>query len=172
MECTPVATGERPNPSNSATAQNAGVPKKWLSMVRVKPLMKDEIININLKEKDKVFKGVDGDTCIMNFSRGEEKFKLDKVIHEDEGQESAFNNLMLGYIQNFMEGYNVTVLASGQTGSGKTYTMIAPVGSIKKKGGHDLSGAILDHYGLFPRTVLQLYQQVAGGGSICTLSIC
>jgi Tfp pilus assembly pilus retraction ATPase PilT len=39
---------------------------------------------------------------------------------------------MQGFVSNFMDGYDVTVLASGQTGSGKTYTMIAPVGSIKK----------------------------------------
>ena len=65
---------------------------------------------------------------------------------------------MQGYIANFMDGYNVTVLATGQTGSGKTYTMIAPVGSIKKVGGHDMGGGILDHYGIFPRTVLKLYE--------------
>ena len=122
-------------------------------MVRIKPLMDNEIVNINEKEKDKRFNGAEGNTCSMNFSRGEEKFKFDKIIHKEENQESAFNNLMQGYIQNFMDGYNVTVIASGQTGAGKTYTMIAPVGSIKKAGGHDMGGAILDHYGVFPRTV-------------------
>jgi Rad3-related DNA helicase len=65
--------------------------------------------------------------------------------------------MMKGFISNFMDGYNVTVSASGQTGSGKTYSMIAPVGSIQKKGGHDMSGAVLDHYGIFPRTVIDLY---------------
>ena len=49
--------------------------------------------------------------------------------------------------------------------------MIAPVGSIKKAGGHDMGGAVLDHYGLFPRTVLQLYSQIAGPGNVLTLSI-
>ena len=66
------------------------VPKKRKSMVRIKPLMEDEIISINEKEKDKYFKGAEGDTVTMNFSRGEEKFKLDKVIHQDEDQEAAF----------------------------------------------------------------------------------
>ena len=52
--------------------------------------MDDEIININDKEKDKYYKGAEGDTVSMNFSRGEEKFKFDKVVHADEDQEVAF----------------------------------------------------------------------------------
>lgn len=48
--------------------------------------------------------------------------------------------------------------------------MIAPVGSIKKN--HDMSGQVLDHYGIFPRAVLQLYQQIGGKGDVITLSIC
>jgi hypothetical protein len=67
-------------------------------MVRIKPLMDDEIININDKEKDKYYKGADGDTVTMNFSRGEEIFKFDKVIHSDENQEVAFQNMCGGFI--------------------------------------------------------------------------
>ena len=132
--------------------------------------MADEIISINDKEKDKSFKDAEGNTVTMNFSRGEEKFKLDKVIHQDENQESAFQNLCAGFIQNFMDGYNVTMLASGQTGSGKTYTMIAPVGSLKKN--HDMGGSILDHYGVFPRAVIDLFNKISGKGDVITLSIC
>ena len=43
--------------------------------------MDDEIININDQEKDKYFKGAEGNTITMNFSRGEEKFLFDRVIH-------------------------------------------------------------------------------------------
>ena len=79
---------------------------------------------------------------------------------------------MQGFIGNFMDGYNVTVCASGQTGAGKTHSLIAPSGSIQKPGGHDLSGAVLDHYGIFPRAVLQLFNQISGKGDVMTLSIC
>lgn len=153
---------------------SSSAPDKWTAMVRVKPLMDDEIIYMIPDEKDKVYKGAEGNTCFMNFTRGEEKFELDKVIHPEENQESTYNNMMQGYIENFMNGYNVTISAAGQTGSGKTYTMIAPVGSIKKKGGHDMGGAVLEHYGIFPRTVLHLYNLISGmgPGHICTLSLC
>lgn len=65
--------------------------------------------------------------------------------------------MMKGFIGNFMDGYNVTVVAHGQTGSGKTHSLIAPTGSIQKEGGHDMSGAVLDHYGILPRTLIDLY---------------
>ena len=139
-------------------------------MVRIKPLMDDEIININDKEKDKYFKGAEGNTITMNYARGEEKFIFDKVIHPEEDQEVAFQNLCGPFIENFMDGYDVTMAASGQTGSGKTYTMIAPVGSLKK--GHDLGGSILSHYGLFPRTIIDLFNRINGRGDVMTLSIC
>ena len=48
--------------------------------------------------------------------------------------------------------------------------MIAPPGSLKKN--HDMSGAVMDHYGLFPRSVLELFNQLSGKGDIITLSIC
>ena len=48
--------------------------------------------------------------------------------------------------------------------------MIAPVGSLKKN--HDLGGQILDHYGVFPRAVLQLFEQIKSKGGLMTLSIC
>lgn len=64
----------------------------------------------------------------------------------------------------------MTMLASGQTGSGKTYTMIAPVGSLKK--GHDMSGSVLDHYGILPRAVIEIFNQINGKGDVLTLSVC
>lgn len=48
--------------------------------------------------------------------------------------------------------------------------MIAPPGSLKKN--HDLSGVVLDHYGLFPRSILHLFNQISGKGDVITLSIC
>ena len=63
-------------------------------------------------------------------------------------------------IDNFVEGHNVIFLAHGQTGSGKTYTTIAPCGSLTKKGGLDPDGNILDHYGLFPRTAITIFNRL------------
>lgn len=67
-----------------ASPETVKVPKKWVSMVRVKPLSEKEIINVNEKEKDKFFKNAEGNTVTMKYSRGDEKFTFDKVIHPDE----------------------------------------------------------------------------------------
>ena len=40
-------------PQEKESLEHSGVPKKWISMVRVKPLMDNEIVNIIEKEKDK-----------------------------------------------------------------------------------------------------------------------
>ena len=67
---------------------------------------------------------------------------------------------MSHHIPSFLAGHNITYLAYGQTGAGKTYTMIAPVGSLNAPGGIDMEGAMLSHYGLFPRTILTLYREL------------
>ena len=35
-----------------------------------------------------------------------------------------------------------------------------------------MSGSVLEHYGIFPRAVLQLFNQITGKGDVVTLSIC
>jgi hypothetical protein len=60
------------------------IPKKWTSIVRIKPLSDNDIVNINEKEKDKEYKGAEGNTVTMNHAGGEEKYTFDKVIHPEE----------------------------------------------------------------------------------------
>ena len=77
-------------------------------------------------------------------------------------------------VANFIGGHNVTFFSYGQTGSGKTYTMIAPVGSLNAPGGTDPSGELLEHYGLFPRTALRIYDLLAKSKAkfMLTLTVC
>ena len=77
------------------------------------------------------------------------------------------------HVNNFLNGHNISFFAYGQTGSGKTFTMIAPQGSLNAPGGVDESGKILPHYGLFPRTALNIYNTLSSGGGkfILTASV-
>ena len=93
------------------------------------------------------------------------------IIRDDENQEDCFNRLMTHHIPSFVEGHNVTYIAYGQTGAGKTFTMIAPVGSLNKKGGVDMSGSMLSHYGLFPRTTIAIFRELQNSGVTMTMSI-
>ena len=49
--------------------------------------------------------------------------------------------------------------------------MIAPVGSLNKPGGVDMSGEILPHYGIFPRTVLTLFRELKDSNAVMTISV-
>ena len=68
----------------SSAPEKTEVPTKWKSIVRVKPLSDNDIINVNEKEKDKEYKGAEGDTITMKYARGDEKFTLDNVIQPEE----------------------------------------------------------------------------------------
>jgi hypothetical protein len=67
-----------------ASNEKHEIPKKWTSIVKIKPLAENDIININDKEKDKYYKGAEGNTIEMKYARGVEKYKFDKVIHPEE----------------------------------------------------------------------------------------
>jgi hypothetical protein len=68
------------------------------------------------------------------------------------------------HIQNFMNGYNICYCAYGQTGSGKTHTVIGPPNSFKKD---PKTEEAADHYGLFPRTAIDIWKKIQGDNSQC-----
>ncbi|KAM0676961.1 Kinesin-like protein kif17 [Binucleata daphniae] len=60
--------------------------------------------------------------CTKNTIRINNKtFYLDMILKTS--QENIFNNVAKDLTQDFINGYNCTLLAYGQTGSGKTYTI-------------------------------------------------
>lgn len=68
----------------SSAPEITEVPTKWKSIVRIKPLSDNDIINVNENEKDKEYKGAEGDIITMKYARGDEKYTFDKVIHPEE----------------------------------------------------------------------------------------
>ena len=69
-------------------------------------------------------------------------------------QESVFE-MTHDLIQSAFDGFNVCIFAYGQTGSGKTHTMYGDKGAP----------------GLAPRTVEQIWSQIAERGGSCTVSV-
>lgn len=68
------------------------------------------------------------------------EFDFDKVFSEDASQNDVYNGLVRQVVDDFIQGYNGTVLAYGQTGSGKSHTMIGP-----------FNGMFPDMKGVIPR---------------------
>jgi kinesin family member 25 len=64
------------------------------------------------------------------------------------------------HIDNFMQGYNICYMAYGQTGSGKTHTITGPPKSFKIDPPSE--DEIPEHYGLFPRTAIDIWKKIQG----------
>lgn len=50
-------------------------------------------------------------------------FCFDNVFDESATQQKIYDLMVKPLVDNFIDGYNCTVLTYGQTGTGKTYTM-------------------------------------------------
>ena len=50
-------------------------------------------------------------------------FRFDYTFNNDSTQVEVYQTCVYPLINQFLDGYNTTVLAYGPTGSGKTYTM-------------------------------------------------
>lgn len=75
-------------------------------------------------------------------------FTFDRVFDAKTSQRNFFEYCMGPTMEDFMSGYNGTVIAYGQTGSGKTYSMMGP--SI-----HDT-----ETQGVIPRMVNNLFDRI------------
>lgn len=62
-------------------------------------------------------------------------YKFDRVYGPGSDQRTIYDNLVKPLVDQFMAGFNVTVLAYGQTGTGKTYTMCGDKDVITKDSG-------------------------------------
>ncbi|KAJ3277157.1 hypothetical protein HDV01_000209 [Terramyces sp. JEL0728] len=75
-------------------------------------------------------------------------FSFDRAFGPGVGQETVFNEVVAGMLDEVLMGYNCTIFAYGQTGTGKTYTMEG-----------DLSEPTIGS-GIIPRTLYSLFDQL------------
>ncbi|KAG1517664.1 hypothetical protein G6F46_001498 [Rhizopus delemar] len=67
-------------------------------------------------------------------------------------QEQVFNTVASNFVDRFIDGYNVTILAYGQTSSGKTYTMGTAIDNQSNS----------EQEGIIPRAMSTLFQKLYG----------
>lgn len=69
-----------------------------------------------------------------------------------------------------MDGFNTTILAYGHKGTGKTFTMLGPekVAEFLVNQSYDLTPETESLYGLIPRAILQIFQNIEAGKLIGT----
>ena len=153
----------------------AGGLQRAVMNVRVKPLGCGNSDSQSLiddgKARSKRYTGANDTEIIIGDVDTKKKpsvYKFDNVIKDDTSQLDAFNQVMPENIQNFMDGYNVCYAAYGQTGSGKTHTVTGPPNSFKTD---PETEEAQEHYGLFPRTCIDVWKKIQGSEACLTVSL-
>ncbi|RIB09013.1 P-loop containing nucleoside triphosphate hydrolase protein, partial [Gigaspora rosea] len=119
--------------------------------LRIKPLTNDDVNCLSTRFQRQV---ITTNPAIPNsiIVQGEKKqvFSYDYVFGPESTQEEVYTNAIVRLVENFLEGYNVTILAYGQTSSGKTHTM----------GTADNSSISPDSKGIIPRAMETLFSSM------------
>ena len=85
-------------------------------VIRIRPLSPKE----RLSNARTCLTTIDGASIICPPDK---TFSYDSVLEQASSQTDVFDGTVAPFINEFLQGFNCSVLAYGQTGSGKTYTM-------------------------------------------------
>lgn len=81
-------------------------------------------------------------------------YTVDQVYGPMDDQQTVYQHVALPLFNDFINGFNVSVLAYGQTGTGKTYTMCGETSNAK------LPTFLPDNAGLIPRILHDLFKRL------------
>ncbi|KAH9259434.1 hypothetical protein BASA81_002477 [Batrachochytrium salamandrivorans] len=101
-------------------------------------------------------------TCVEVLSEtellmgGDKQFTFDHVYSSLAEQSTVYEESVAPLVDNFVNGYNTTVLAYGQTGSGKTFTMGSGCGAMAADG-----TASESNIGIIPRATAQVFDLIS-----------
>ncbi|GMG21348.1 unnamed protein product [Ambrosiozyma monospora] len=90
---------------------------------------------------------------LSSISTSTKTYTVDRVFGPDSEQSEIFEKTALPLFNDFVKGYNCTMLAYGQTGSGKTYTMC---GGVDFENNADIPSDA----GVIPRVLCELFKRV------------
>ncbi|GME77505.1 unnamed protein product [Ambrosiozyma monospora] len=90
---------------------------------------------------------------LSSISTTTKTYTVDQVFGPESEQTEIFEKAALPLFNDFVKGYNCTMLAYGQTGSGKTYTMCGDVD-------FENNADIPSDAGVIPRVLCELFERV------------
>lgn len=85
-------------------------------------------------------------------------YTVDQVYGPQADQELVFEKVARPLFIDFVEGYNVTILAYGQTGTGKTYTMCGDCNYDVEEGTIEAAVSLGEMMGIIPRILNELFK--------------
>jgi chromosome segregation ATPase len=86
---------------------------------------------------------------IINNSNTLNTMQFDRVFNMETTQEQIYNESAVDLINQFVNGWNCTILAYGQTSSGKSHTMLGKAECNESQ-----------HKGVLPRAIQQIFNQI------------
>ncbi|KAK6202951.1 P-loop containing nucleoside triphosphate hydrolase protein [Scheffersomyces amazonensis] len=91
-------------------------------------------------------------------------FKVDQVYGSQADQNLMFEKVVTPLFNDFLMGFNVTVLAYGQTGTGKTYTMCGNPEELSQDYDELEDGGVEfnENVGIIPRVLVELFRKLNG----------
>ncbi|KAI9270989.1 hypothetical protein EDC94DRAFT_596739 [Helicostylum pulchrum] len=130
------------NSSNSTAVQVA---------LRVRPLTSSDRSQPRFSHSTNsdVIKAYDKSVAIVPHQK---TFQFDHVFDANSTQDQVFKSVASNFVDRFIDGYNVTILAYGQTSSGKTYTMGTAM--------DEQSGSNPEQEGIIPRAMSALFHRL------------
>ncbi|GFH45956.1 kinesin family member 4/21/27 [Chaetoceros tenuissimus] len=122
--------------------------------VRIRPLT-DEEHTLNGQRI------VDVNSHASSISISSRKYTFDSVFDESLSQSSLYSHVRSdGMLENFLDGFNVTIMAYGQTGSGKTHTMGSEATSQTYLGHDNDNDGFVQKAGLIPRFMNDIFSSL------------
>ncbi|GES93100.1 P-loop containing nucleoside triphosphate hydrolase protein [Rhizophagus clarus] len=91
-------------------------------VVRIRPITNQETSNLPSRFQRQVLTTSAPNQVIVQADK-KQVFSYDYVFGPESTQQDVYEKAVVKLVDNFLEGYNVTILAYGQTSSGKTHTM-------------------------------------------------
>ncbi|CAG8466905.1 5071_t:CDS:2 [Racocetra persica] len=118
--------------------------------LRIKPLINDDLNPLPRFQRQVITTNPAIPNSIVVQGEKKQVFSYDYVFGPESTQEEVYTNAIVKLVENFLDGYNVTILAYGQTSSGKTHTM----------GTADNSSISPDSKGIIPRAMETLFSSM------------
>ncbi|CAI2161819.1 17640_t:CDS:2 [Funneliformis geosporum] len=90
--------------------------------IRIRPITNEDTTNLPTRFQRQILSASPPNQVIVQ-SEKKQSFSFDYVFGPEATQHDVYDKAIVKLVENFLEGYNVTILAYGQTSSGKTHTM-------------------------------------------------
>ncbi|GAM18988.1 hypothetical protein SAMD00019534_021630 [Acytostelium subglobosum LB1] len=133
-----------------ASSQSSPVTNCIRVVCRFRPITEPEV----KRNEHSIIQFLDNQSFVIKQQSNStpQQYTFDRTFNTDEDQSVVFHDVAIPIVQDFLDGYNGTILAYGQTASGKTYTIY---------GEPSKDDTQQDNNGIIPRIIEEIFTGIA-----------